>query len=166
MHSIRRVTRKSTILAVCALAALLPMAELAGAASSSAISTLLGTWGGSGRITYTDGTSEGIHCNAYYTGGGDELRMAIQCKSEKNPIHIRSKLRITGNRAAGTWEERTFNASGNGSGTVSSNSMSLSISGGGFSGTMSVSFSKSSQTVTITTQGIAMSRATMNFKRR
>jgi hypothetical protein len=133
---------------------------------SSAVSTLLGTWSGNGRITYTDGSSEGIHCNAYYSGGGSELRMAIQCKSDKNPIHIRSQLRIDGNRATGSWEERTFNASGTASGSVSGGSMSLNIGGGGFSGTMSVSFGKSSHSVTISTQGIAMSRATMTFTKR
>jgi len=92
--------------------------------------------------------------------------MAIQCKSDKNPINIRSQLRIDGSRASGTWEERTFNASGTASGSVGSSNMSLSVTGGGFSGTMSVSFGKSSHRVSISTQGIAMSRATMNFKKR
>ncbi|MGE3712558.1 MAG: hypothetical protein AB7G35_23180 [Hyphomicrobiaceae bacterium] len=133
---------------------------------SSAVATLLGTWSGNGRITYTDGSSEGIHCNAYYSGGGSELRMAIQCKSDKNPIHIRSQLRIDGNRATGSWEERTFNASGTASGSVSGGSMSLNVGGGGFSGTMSVSFGRSSHSVTISTRGIAMSRATMTFTKR
>jgi hypothetical protein len=136
------------------------------AAPPAAIATLAGSWGGSGRITYTDGSSEGISCSAYYTGSDNELRMAIQCRSEKNPIHIRSRLRIDGKRASGDWEERTFNASGTASGSVGSSNLSLSVSGGGFSGTMNVSFSRSKHSVTITTQGIAMSRATMQMSRR
>lgn len=140
--------------------------QVAYGATSQVISTLSGGWGGSGRISYTDGSSENISCSAYYTGSGNELRMAIQCRSDKNPIHIRSRLRIDGSRASGDWEERTFNASGSASGSVGSSSMSLNVSGGGFTGTMSVSFSKSSHTVTITTQGVAMSRATMRFSRR
>lgn len=134
--------------------------------AQSAVTTLIGSWGGSGRITYTDGSSEGIRCTAYYSGSGSELRMAIQCKSDKNPINIRSRLRIEGGHASGDWEERTFNASGTASGTIGASSMSLSISGGGFSGSMAVSFSKSSHNVTISTQGIAMRRATMSFSRR
>ena len=134
--------------------------------AQAGLGTLVGSWGGSGRITYTDGSSEGIRCTAYYSGGGSELRMAIQCRSDKNPIHIRSSLRISGNRASGQWEERTFNASGTASGTVSGGSMSLAISGGGFSGSMSVSFGQASHSVSISTQGIAMSRATMSFSRR
>lgn len=134
--------------------------------AQAGLATLVGTWGGSGRITYTDGSSEGIRCTAYHSGGGSELRMVIQCRSDKNPIHIRSSLRISGNRASGQWEERTFNASGTASGTVGGGSMSLSISGGGFSGSMSVSFGQASHTVSISTQGVAMRRATMSFSRR
>jgi hypothetical protein len=136
------------------------------AAPSDVIGALNGSWGGNGRIFYTDSSSESINCSAYYTGSGRDLRMAIQCRSDKNPIHIRSRLRIDGSRANGEWEERTFNAAGTASGNVGGNSLSLDVSGGGFSGTMQVSFSSGSHRVTITTKGIAMSRATMQFSRR
>ena len=151
-----------------AASALLLTAGMDGAraAESTVVATLMGAWGGSGRITYTDGSSEGITCQAYYSGGGSELRMAIQCKSEKNPIHIRSRLKVDGGHANGDWEERTFNASGSASGSVRDGSMSLNVSGGGFNGTMNVTFGKSSHSVNVTTQGIAMSRATMSFTRR
>ena len=135
------------------------------AADAIAVSTLAGSWSGSGRISYTDGSSESIRCTANYTGGGSDLRMAIQCKSDKNPINIRSRLRIEGRRATGDWEERTFNVSGTASGSAGPSSLSLNVSGGGFSGSMAVSFSKSSHNVTISTQGIAMSRASMSFTR-
>lgn len=136
------------------------------AAAPEAIAALSGTWGGSGRVTFTDGSSESINCSAYYTGSSNELRMSIQCRNEKNPINIRSRLRIDGKRASGEWEERTYNASGSASGTVGANDISLNVTGGGFSGTMQVSFGRSSHTVTITTKGIAMSRATMQMSRR
>lgn len=137
-----------------------------GAAAADLVSALAGSWGGSGRITYADGSSEGIQCTANYTGGGNELRLAIQCKSDKNPIHVRSKLRIDGSRASGEWEERTFNASGSASGSVGANGMSLSISGGGFDGSMSVTVGKSSHSIVISAKGVAMSRVAMNFSRR
>jgi len=150
-----------------AIAGLVAAAGLTvGAAAQSGVSTLVGSWSGSGRISYTDGTSEGIHCTAYYSGGGSDLSMAIQCKSDKNPIHIRSRLRISGARASGEWEERTFNASGAASGSVSASSINLNVSGGGFTGSMAVSFSRSSHSVTISTQGIAMRRASISFSRR
>lgn len=136
------------------------------AQAAEIVSALAGSWGGSGRITYTDGSSESIQCTANYTGGGNELRMAIQCRSDKNPIHVRSKLRIDGSRASGEWEERTFNASGSASGSARSNGLSLSVSGGGFDGSMTVNVGKSSHSVAITASGVAMSRVTMNFSRR
>jgi hypothetical protein len=145
--------------------ALLPQ-QPAGAADSGVIATLLGSWGGSGRISYTDGTAERVQCTANYTGGGNELHMAIQCRSDSNTIHIRSKLKIDGARASGEWEERTFNVTGSATGAVKSNAISLSFSSGGFTGSMSVSFSHASQTISISTLGIAMNRATMSLARR
>jgi hypothetical protein len=61
-----------------------------------------------------------------------------------------------GETLAGTWEERTFNASGEASGRVAGDKMSLSVSGGGFSGSMSVAHAGSRQVVTIKTQGTKM----------
>lgn len=152
--------------AALGLAVVAVMPALPVRASEGTVATLLGSWAGNGRITYTDGSSEGISCNAYYTGSASDLRMAIQCKSDKNPIHIRSTLRVAGSRVTGTWEERTFNASGAASGSTSAGAMKLDVTGGGFSGTMTVAISKATHTVSITTTGIAMSKATMNFSKR
>ena len=166
MRSIQRLCINAAAIGTAlGLAAALSMQPL-WAAQPEVVATLAGSWGGSGRITYTDGSSESISCSAFYTGSDNELRMAIQCRSEKNPIHIRSRLRIDGKRASGDWEERTFNASGSASGSVGGSNLSLNVSGGGFSWTMSVSFSKASHSVTISTQGISMSRATMQMSRR
>jgi hypothetical protein len=140
--------------------------QSATAAETGVIETLLGSWGGSGRISYTDGTTERLQCTANYTGAGNELHMAIQCRSDNNTIHIRSKLKIDGGRASGEWEERTFNVTGSAAGTARGNAISLNFSSGGFTGSMSVSFSRTSQNVSISTLGIAMSRATMSLARR
>jgi len=154
-----------------AAAAAVLLAQLAGAmsadaADSAVISTLLGNWGGSGRVQYTDGSSESIRCTAYYTGGGSELNMAIQCQSQTQPIHVRSRLKVDGARATGDWEERTYNVNGSATGRTTGDSLSLELKGGGFSGNMAVSFSKSQHSVNITTQGIGMSRASISLNRR
>ena len=160
-----RQTCMTAIAATVVALGALTMPDTAVAAGSDAVSTLAGSWRGSGRLRYADGRAENIHCTANYTGGGNELRMAIQCKSDSNPIHLRSKLRIDGGHASGEWEERTFNASGTASGSAGPGSLRLSVSGGGFNGTMNVSYSKSAHTVSISTQGIAMSGATISFSR-
>jgi hypothetical protein len=166
MTSTRNMLMTACVTAAVLFAPVPGGARNASAAETSTVATLAGSWGGTGRISYTDGTSEGIRCNAYYSASGNQLTMAIQCKSDSNALHVRSKLRIDGSRVSGDWEERTFNANGNGSGRVSGNSMSLNLTGGGFNGSMSVNYSKASHSVTIATQGIAMSRATMTFTRR
>jgi hypothetical protein len=126
---------------------------------------LLGTWSGSGQIRYQSGETEGIRCTAYYTGGGQRLRLAIRCKSTSNDIEIRGLLTQQADRVSGTWEERTFNAAGEATGRMTSGRMSLSITGGGLSGSMSVSYSGSRQTVVITTQGIPMKSVNVTLGR-
>jgi hypothetical protein len=126
------------------------------APADSSFNSLLGAWSGSGQVRYLSGDTEGIRCTAYYTGGGTKLGLAIRCKSASNDIEIRGVLTHQGEKVSGTWEERTFNASGEASGRMAAGRLTLSIAGGGFSGTMSVSYSGPRQTVAITTQGIPM----------
>jgi hypothetical protein len=133
-------------------------------AAPNPFDTLLGSWRGSGQILLSDGRTERLKCNAYYTGGGSRLGMAIRCQSETSNVEIRSKLSQTGGRITGTWEERTYNAEGTASGTVTGDKISLQISGG-VTGTMQVSFSKSRQSVAISTQGIALKNVTIDLTR-
>lgn len=141
------------------------VAAMASAQADPGLGNLVGSWSGSGRLHYTDGSSEGIRCTAYYTLQSNAFSLAIQCRSEKNPIHIRSKLNVSGNRLAGDWEERTFNAAGTATGTVSGDQIQLNVGGGGFTGSMAVSIGGSTQRVRIATQGIAMSRATIDLRK-
>jgi hypothetical protein len=134
------------------------------ASAAGPFDTLLGSWRGNGQIRLTDGKTERLKCNAYYTGGGSQLGMAIRCQSENSNVEIRSKLSQSGSRISGTWEERTFNASGTASGQASSSRITLRISGG-VTGTMNVSYSGSRQSVAISTQGIALKSVTIDLTR-
>jgi len=134
------------------------------AAAANPFDVLLGSWRGSGQIKLSDGRTERLKCNAYYTGGGSQLGMAIRCQSESSNVEIRSKLSQSGSQISGTWEERTFNASGTASGQASSDRITLQISGG-VSGTMRVSYSGSRQSVAISTQGIALKSVTIDLTR-
>jgi hypothetical protein len=134
------------------------------AEAASAFDVLLGSWRGSGQIQLTDGRAERLKCNAYYTGGGSQLGMAIRCQSESSNVEIRSKLSQSGSRVTGTWEERTFNAAGNASGQATGDRISLQISGG-VTGTMLVSYSSSRQSVAISTQGIALKSVKIDLTR-
>ncbi len=135
------------------------------AQAATLLERLMGSWSGSGQIRYDDGQSEGVRCSAYYTGGNERLRLAIRCRSDSTEVEIRGLLTRQGETLAGTWEERTFNASGDASGRVAGDKMSLSVSGGGFSGSMSVAHTGSRQVVTITTQGIRMRSVNVTLTR-
>lgn len=133
-------------------------------AASNPFDVLLGSWRGSGQIVLSDGKTERLKCNAYYTGGGAQLGMAIRCQSESSNVEIRSKLSQSGSRVTGTWEERTFNAEGTASGQATADKISLQISGG-VTGTMQVAYSSSRQSVAISTQGIALKSVTIDLTR-
>jgi hypothetical protein len=133
-------------------------------ANPTPFSTLLGSWRGSGQILLDDGRRERLKCDAYYTGGGTQLGMAIRCQSESSNVEIRSKLSLSGNRLSGNWEERTYNASGSATGTASAGRINLYISGG-VTGTMRVSYTRSRQSVAISTQGIALRSVSIDLTR-
>ena len=117
---------------------------------------LLGSWGGAGQIRYDDGKSEDIKCTAYYTGGGDKLRLAIRCRGGSAEVEIRGELTAQGDKLAGTWEERTFNAAGEANGRFAADKMTLAVTGSGFTGSMTVATGGAKQVVTINAEGIKM----------
>ncbi len=160
------MTRGSISVRVCAvlMAALALLVAGSHGAAASPFDTLLGSWGGSGQIRLDDGRTERIRCNAYYTGGGAQLGMAIRCASENYNIEMRSKLSYSGGAVSGNWEERTFNARGEVRGRATSNNLRLSISGN-ITGSMSVSYSRSSQSVSISTEGIALKSVSIRLSR-
>jgi hypothetical protein len=152
--------RHMAVLALMAPFLLAPSSE----ASANLFDTLLGSWRGAGQILLSDGRRERLTCNAYYTGGGSQLGMAIRCQSDTSNVEIRSKLSLSGSRISGTWEERNFNASGTAAGSASSDRISLQISGG-VRGSMQVSYSRSRQNVSISTQNIALKSVTISLSR-
>lgn len=132
-------------------------------ANPSPFDTLLGSWRGSGKILLDSGL-ERLTCNAYYTGGGARLGLAIRCKSDISNVEIRSKLSLSGSRITGNWEERTYNASGSASGTATPGKINLLVTGG-VTGSMRINFTRTRQTVSISTQGIALKSVSISLTR-
>jgi hypothetical protein len=127
-----------------------------------------GSWSGGGNITLDKGKSEKLSCKGYYTssGGGQKLGVALRCAGETNKFELRSHLNYDEGKVSGTWEERTFNASGNTSGHLKPGHMNLDFRGG-VAGRMSVDFSESSQSIAITinTDGVAVVGAKISLRR-
>jgi hypothetical protein len=128
------------------------------AAAAGPFEGFAGSWSGSGQIKLEDGRSEGLRCHAHYATrqGGTALGLALRCASASNKIDLHADLRSTGDRVAGSWEERTFNVTGSASGRASGNSLHLAIDGGAFSGSMAVTTNGRNQSVSVRTDGAAL----------
>ena len=166
-----RRTTSTTIPA--ALAGLIGLGTLLAADPAASAQTpfeiVKGSWGGGGSLTLAEGKRENLSCNAYYTssGGGHNLGVALRCAGQTSKFELRSHLQYDGGKVSGSWEERTFNASGNTSGTLNPGSMRLNFHGG-ISGNMSVSFSAASQSISIKidTGGSAVAGVRISLRRR
>jgi hypothetical protein len=130
---------------------------------ASPFDTLLGSWRGSGKVQLNTGM-ERLSCNAYYTGGGSQLGMAIRCKSDSSNVEIRSKLSLSGSQITGNWEERTYNAAGSATGTATPGKISIRVSGT-ISGSMVVNYSRTSQSVSISTSGSPLQSVSISLTR-
>lgn len=160
----KHVIRKTApiLLATAALAGLF-MTSPSKPVEASPFDMLLGSWRGTGQVQLNTG-KERLSCNAYYTGGGSQLGMAIRCQSGSSTVHIRSKLSLSGNRITGSWEERTYNATGTASGTATPGRISISVSGS-IRGSMTVNYSSSRQSVSIATSGSPLQRVSISLTR-
>jgi hypothetical protein len=126
-----------------------------------------GFWMGPGRIEFDGGLSEALLCKAYYTTAdqADRLSIVLRCASRSNKIELRAKLAAEGSKLTGTWEERTFNASGTATGQAVDGKITLSIDGGGFTAAMLVNQDRGHQSVSITAQGVGFKTVSVSLSR-
>lgn len=139
----------------------------ADAAERNPLAGLAGSWSGSGSARFDGGRSERLTCRGHYTvkSGGANMGLALRCASASAKIDLRSQIHYAGGRVSGSWEERSFNASGDVAGRATPGSLSLAISGGGITGGMSVSYSGSSQFVSINTSGSSFKGVSIKLRR-
>jgi len=142
----------------------LPSAAISAEATS--LDVLTGSWRGSGAMLFEDGTSDNLTCNGYYRPGPN-MSVVIRCKGAETNFELRSKLlKSEGEKVSGTWEERTYNASGDATGTASPGKLSVQF-GGSLAGKLDMSFTSSSQSVSVTieTQNTGLKGARVTFSR-
>ena len=148
-----------------AIAAAAMLALAPAMAADSPFGGLSGSWGGSGVIKYTDGSSEKMRCNARYSGAAADLSMSINCSNSARNINVSGRLHSSGGRVSGDWSESNLGLSGSASGKAVPGRLSLGL-GGSVAGSLSVSFSGSQQSVSITVQGGALQSVNMNLAKR
>lgn len=154
-----RLLLATVAVAFVALAA--PQAEAA-----SPLSRLSGSWSGSGQFRLENGQTESIRCSANYVPRSSGLGLALRCASPSNRVELRASLTARGKHVSGTWEERSYNASGRVSGVAIGNTLRLSINGGGLSGSMLVRTTGGSQTISVRTDNSALKGVNISLRRR
>ncbi len=113
-----------------------------------------GAWSGAGQVKMAGGQTEPIKCKVYYTNkSANELTLALRCASASAKIEMRASLTNANGAVSGTWEERSYNATGTASGKANGSDLKLAIEGGGLTGQMTVHANGGSQNVSITTNG-------------
>ena len=151
---------------LCALASPLVLMSLATpSAADPTFEPLLGSWGGSGTYKLKDGTSERLKCDAYYTGNGSQLGIAVRCSGQTNKIEMRSKLTANGGALSGNWEERTYNAAGDVTGKLTDDLLKLTITGV-VTGSMTITYDRTKQNVAIATEGTPLKSVTVSLSRK
>ena len=137
------------------------------ATAEAPLDALNGSWAGGGTLTFEAGDSEKLNCNGYYKGaGGQNLSVVIRCKGPATSFELRSKLSVNGDKVSGSWEERTYNATGGASGTSSPGKLQVNFSGS-LTGTLSMSYSASgvSVSVSVGTAGAGIKGAQVSLHR-
>ena len=137
------------------------------AAPQDVFGSMSGFWMGPGRIEFDGGSSEALLCKAYYATEDqvDRLSIVLRCASPSQKIELRAKLLAQGSNLSGTWEERTFNASGTVTGQAMDRQITLAVDGGGFTASMLVVQDEGQQSVSIATQGVGFKNVSVSLTR-
>jgi hypothetical protein len=135
--------------------------------ADSPFASLAGAWSGTGQVHLTGGQHEALKCKAYYNpkAGGAELSLAMRCASASAKLDFRATLEYVGGAVTGSWEERSYNASGQVTGKASNNNLSLHINGGGLTASMSVQLTGASQAVSISTNGAGFTGVSIHLSK-
>src|SRR5215218_8969462 len=111
----------ATTLALSALSATSPAL-----AQASAFNGLEGSWGGTGTITLSNGSTERIRCRATYNVPIEtNMQMNIRCASDSYKFDLTSNVVLKGGGViAGTWSETSRAVGGSIQGTANSGQIS------------------------------------------
>jgi hypothetical protein len=158
--------RPAVAAAVVSFALVLVCALTAPAWAATPFAGLSGSWSGSGQIRLDNGRSEGIRCSASYVPrAGTSLGLSLRCASQSNRIELRASLSSRGDRLSGSWEERSYNASGSVSGVAFGGTLRLSISGS-LTGVMLVTTRGGVQSISVRTDAGGFQGVNISLRRR
>jgi hypothetical protein len=139
-------------------------ASAAGAAANS-IDDLNGYWTGSGSVVLASGNTERVKCAVTYkvTDGGGQIRQSLRCASTDYKIEAHAELQLKGAQVTGSWEERTYSATGQVRGRYTGSDLVLAIEGANFSAAMNISLSNCKQSISIAPRGLDVTRINLGL---
>ena len=108
---------------------------------------------------------ERVKCAVRYKvgQGGTQIRQTLRCASADYSINGTAELSVKGAQVDGTWEEKTYSATGQISGRYTGSSFVLSIKGANFTAAMTVGLSTCKQSITIQPRGLEVRRISMSL---
>jgi hypothetical protein len=153
----RTIIVPATLVAVLAAAA-------AGAAASP-ISDLTGYWMGGGTIILSKNQTEKVRCAVTYKVlvGETRIRQNVRCASQDYAINASADLEVRNGQVSGSWEEKTYSATGEVSGRYTGSVFLLNIRGANFTADMKVGLSTCRQQIDIVPRGLEMRRVSIGL---
>ena len=110
------------------------------AAEDAPFQSVIGWWGGEGRLGFKEGKTEIVKCRVTYLAGESDQEVAqnIRCASASGKVEIKSAIVAKDNQVSGTWSELVYNINGDLSGEITDRGFKVEVSGGEFGATMDV----------------------------
>lgn len=110
------------------------------AAEEAPFKSVIGWWGGEGRLGFKEGKTEIVKCRVTYIAGESEREVAqtIRCASASGKVEIKSNIVANGDKVSGTWSELVYNINGDLSGAITDRGFKVEVAGGEFGAHMDV----------------------------
>src|SRR5215475_6185988 len=146
-----------------AMASIIVFAAAPANAQSGPFSALAGSWGGGGKIDFSDGSSERLRCRATNAvgGGGSSAQLTLRCASDSYNVTLTSNVTSQGGAVSGTWSESNRGIGGTLSGRTNGTTMQLQVLGAAFAAGLSLTVSGNRQVVQISAPASQIKLATI-----
>ncbi len=138
-----------------------PLSALAGAVAMGVIpaqaaddapfKSVIGWWGGDGRLGFREGKNEMVKCRVTYLAGATdrEVSQNIRCASPSGKVEIKSTIIANGDQLSGTWAETVYSIAGDLKGSISERGFKVEVSGGQLGAHMDVIVKEALQVIEI-----------------
>lgn len=161
----RRIPAAVALVLTAALAVTVALDGRTPAGAATPFEGLAGYWTGGGQVALNNGKTERVKCAVTYKVGdnGVQVRQNMRCASADYTINASAELNVSGANVTGSWEEKTYSATGQVSGRYAGTTFTLNIKGASFTAAMNVSTTGCKQNINIAPQGLEVTRISIGL---